>query len=205
MLRPVLLALVGLALAVGCGSSSVESDDDGEGGEASGGSSNGGSSNGGSSNGGSSNGGSGGDVAGTSGSAGTATGGVNTGGSGAGGTSSGGAGAQGGSGALGGSAGGGGLGGTGTGGTGIGGGMPTDPDCPVNEPHDTGCRENGLRCPYISNGCRCLSVVGNGCYQMDSSCVPMLAPAAGDRVAPPPVHWCTCTASNEPPALWICE
>ncbi|HEX6273218.1 MAG TPA: hypothetical protein VFZ53_09265 [Polyangiaceae bacterium] len=195
MLRPVFFLLVGLALGAGCGSSTGDSNGDGEGNEAGAGSSNGGSSNGGSSSGGS------------SGNAGTASGGGDTGGTSSGGTSSGGTGAQGGSGALGGSAGNGaaGFGGTGVGGTDIV-GMPTDPDCPVNEPENGSmCTDEGLRCPYVFNGCRCLNIVGNLCYQMDASCVPMLAPAAGDRIAPPPVHFCTCTTSLDSPAAWNCE
>jgi len=177
MLRSVLFGVVGLALAIGCGGSSLESGDDGEGGESSGGSSSG--------------------TGAIGGDSGSSSGGSSNGGSTTGGTSNGGTGAQGGTAGLGGTA------GTGVGGTG--GVTTTNPDCPVNEPENASlCMEGGLRCPYITNGCRCLSTVGNGCYQMDSSCVPMAIPPEGDRVAPPPVHWCTCMTLLDPPFFWDC-
>ena len=215
MLRLTAFALLGLAVAAGCGGNSSPFTE-AEGGEGSGAESNGGSSGTGTTGGtsgaaGNSSGGVGGS-SGASGDGGTTTGGVSTGGTDAGGSDAGGTDAGGTSsggsgnggtdaGGSGGAQGGGsGLGGTGalggaSGSTGTGGSAgatTTDPKCPVREPASgSTCTQVALRCPYDASGCRCLTVQADRCFQLDTTCFAM---GAADRIAPPPAHYCTCSA-----------
>jgi hypothetical protein len=223
MLRLTAFTLLGLAFAAGCGGNSspfTEAEGgEGSGAEPSGGSSGTGTTGGTSGAAGTATGGVGGS-SGASGQGGTTTGGVSSGGSDAGGTDAGGSSSggsdTGGTGAVGtgGAQGGGsGLGGTGalggaSGSTGTGGSAgatTTDPKCPVREPTSGGeCTPVGLRCPYAASGCRCLTVQADRCFQIDATCF-AVDTGGSDRIAPPPAHYCTCSAiPDRPTPGWTC-
>jgi hypothetical protein len=209
MLRPVPLALLGLALAVGCGGSSESfSEPDGEAGESgSGGSSSGsgGTQGGNLQTGGSVSGGSSGTGAGGGGgtdpNGGTGVGGTETGGEA-------GAGAAGGSsGGLGGTSGFGGSGGFPTGGFGglVGGsggfGGAPDPLCPFRTPSGA-CDANGLQCRYdLARQCLCVSFSTYICTAVDPRCTAMAGavPPSGDIAIPVSTQTCTCQGG-----MWFC-
>lgn len=199
MLRFSFVAFVGLAVAAGCGASSVDSSSDGDGGEPGGGTDAGGSS--GTGSGGTSTGGAatGGASSGGSSTGGNATGGNATGGSATGGSATGGS-------ATGGRSTGGAAGLAGTSGTagiaGTGGSVTTPhPDCPARMPENgLMCLRAGLRCAYDQTGCLCMNVQSDRCYQT-AACAAM---SEADRVAPPPVDWCMCTSPTDDPLSWDC-
>jgi hypothetical protein len=227
MLRSARLALFGLVLAAGCGGNSSPFME-GEAGEASGAESSGGTggtdTNGGASGAaGSSSGGVAG-TSGTSGDGGTATGGVSTGGTDTGGTDTGGTdtggtdtggtdtggtgGAQGGDAGLGGiGARAGASGSTSTGGTA--GATTSDPKCPLHKPDaEASCTNPGLRCPYDPTGCRCLQLISDRCYAVDS-CLGVSGGAggasSGARIAPPPAQYCVCVPTMGNSYVWNCD